>query len=291
MKTRRRSRKLRGGGENAAAIIGNEITATIVEQASTQVLRITMPPGSTIVTDQNTMSHMTGNLVTNAKMGGGDDRGQQGSGLFNAIKRAVSGESLFVNHVTNPTSEMAEITLAPTIPSAIAEITINPGDEWKLYPGALIAATNNVKVSGSINIFDNFSSSLVTGSPIYTSVSVDAGSSESGRVWISGFGGIEKRDIKASTTPFVINNGVFLAVPAKYWNTYIKVGTAGGILNSFMTSIGFVMKIQADTDANTNPTIPLYMQTINIHNFKEMIRTIAVRASDSASRTQITISE
>jgi uncharacterized protein (AIM24 family) len=268
LRNKRRTRKLRGGD------VGNaEITATIVDQASTQVLRLTMPPGAALQTDQNTMAFMTGQLKTTASMGGSRQGAQKGAGFFNAFKRIISGESFFVNQVVNQSQETAEITLSPTIPSAIAELVVQPGEEWKLYPGAMMAATPNVRVSGSLNIFENFKSSFVTGSAVYTSVSVPAGGA-AGRVWISGFGGIEKRDITPSTTPFILNNGVFLAMPAQHWGNYVKVGTAGGILDSFMTSIGFVMKIQASAEG-THPTIPLYMQTINIHNFENMIKTIA----------------
>jgi uncharacterized protein (AIM24 family) len=276
----RRIRRIRGGETKTA------ITAKIIDQASTQVLKITMPPGSAIVTDQNTMSFMTGNLTTKSSLSGGSSTAekQNGAGIFNALKRAFSGESFLMNQVVNSTDETAEITLSPTIPSAIVEIAIQPGDEWKLYPGCFIAGTSNVSVSGSINIFDNFKSSFVTGSAIYTTLRVPPGGEE-GRVWISGFGGIEKRDIKPTTTPFILNNGIFLAMPGKYWNDYVKVGTPGGILDSFLTSIGFVMKIQADNDSPSHPTIPLYLQTINVHNFKQMIRTIASEEAASARTT------
>jgi uncharacterized protein (AIM24 family) len=264
---RRRVRKTRRGGSQTPSTI----IARIVDQASTQVLNITIPPNATLITDQNTMSFMSGNLKTNAQMGGD----QNGAGIFNALKRAISGENFFVNRVTNMSNEMAEITLSPTIPSAIVEIDILPGEEWKVYPGSMIAATSNVHVSGSINIFDNFKTSFVTDTAIYTTLVVKEGDTP-GKIWLSGFGGIEKREIVPSSTPFVLNNGTFLAMPTKYWNKYVRVGTAGGILQSFTTSLGFVMKIQAPDAADQNPPkIPIYMQTLNIRNFQQMIKTIA----------------
>lgn len=263
---------------------GSGITAAIVDQASTQVVRFTMPPGSALVTDQNTMSFMTGHLVTTATMDGGER--QKGSGFFNALKRAVTGESFLINRVRNPTQEVAEMTLAPPTPSAIAEITIAPGEEWKVYPGSMMAATPNVKVTGSINIFENFKTSFVTDTAVYTTLSVPAGGTP-GRAWISGFGGIEKRDITPSSTPFVLNNGTFLAMPSRHWGTYVTVGTAGGILDSFVTNLGFVMKIQAPANDTALPTIPVYMQTLNIRNFQQMIRDIARTEAEKAKDTTI----
>jgi uncharacterized protein (AIM24 family) len=259
-----------GGADGAEE---SNITATIVDQASTQVLRLTMPPGSSVVTDQNTMSFMTGHLTTKATMDGG--------GFFNAFKRSLTGESFLINRVTNPSQEVAEMTLAPTTPSAIAEITIAPGEEWKVYPGSMMAATANVKVTGSLNIFNNFLTSFVTDTAIYTTLSVPEGGAP-GRAWISGFGGIERRDVVPSSTPFILNNGTFLAMPSRHWGTYVTVGTAGGILDSFVTDIGFVMKIRAPAGDTSPPTIPVYMQTLNVRNFQQMITTIAKAAVKNA---------
>ncbi len=256
---------------------GAEVTGTILDQASTQVLRITMPPGAALVTDQNTMAYMTGQLQTSVQMGG-QQKAQEGAGFLNALKRTFSGESFFVNQVTNPSNETAEITLAPSIPSAITEIALEPEEEWKMYPGCLLAATSNVSVSGSLNVFQNFRSSFVTGSAMYTTVKATGGP---GRAWICGFGGIEKRDITTSNTPFILNNGTFLAMPAKYWDSHVDVGTAGGILNAFLTDIGFVMKIQNRRGA-PSVTIPLYMQSLNIRNFQQMIKTIAATEAKRA---------
>ncbi len=277
-KSVQRTRRIRAhvGGDDMLGD-GSNITATIVDQASTQVLRLTLPPGSSITTDQNTMAFMSGHLVTKATMDGG--------GVLNAFKRGITGESFLINRVTNPSQEVAEITLAPTTPSAIAEITIAPGEEWKVYPGAMMATTANVKVTGSLNIFDNFFTSFVTDTAIYTTLYVPEGSTP-GRAWISGFGGIEKRDIVPTSTPFVLNNGTFLAMPSRYWGSYVSVGTSDSILDSFMSKIGFVMKIQApngQTDPAAAPTIPVYMQTLNIRNFQQMIKTIAKAEAQKAT--------
>ncbi len=268
-----------------------DVSAEILDQASTQVLRITMPPGTSIITDQNTMAFMTGNLVTSASMDGGAgvaervEKPLKGAGFLNAVKRVVTGQSFFINYVRNPTDKTAEITLSPTIPSAIAEITLEPGEEWKIYPGCVLATTANVRTTGSLKFFENFKASFVTGEAFYTSLRVAEGDTKPGRAWICGFGGIERRDIKPSETPFILNNGVFLAMPAKHWNTYVSVGTPGSILDSFMTDLGFVMKIQAPAGGGTVPTMPLYLQTLNVHNFKGMIRSIAADEARSAARS------
>lgn len=281
-KTRKQKVKQQAGAQ--------DIKATILDQASTQVLRIQVPPGASLIADQDTLAYMTGELKAVARTGGAT---ASGGGFMNAFKRAVTGQSFFVNEFTNPTNTVAEITLSPFIPSAIAELTIEPGDEWKVHPGSILAATSNVRISGSLNIFDNFRASFVTQTAVYTTVGLKEGATQSGRAWISGFGGIEQRSIQPTATPFILNNGTFLAMPTKYWNAYVDVGTPGSLLNSFMTNIGFVLKIQDKSKGTIPaPSIPLYMQSINVHNFKQMIRTIAsAEAQKAASRTTITFGE
>jgi uncharacterized protein (AIM24 family) len=249
-------------------------TAKIIDQASTQILQITLPPNTSILTNQNTMSFMSGHLKTTASIGGFQEP-QEGSGMLNALKRAVSGQSFLINKVVNPSSETAELTLSPNMPSAITELTLKPGEEWKISPGSILAATPNVAISGSLNILDNFKASFVTGTAVYSTAVVKEGTN-SGSVWITGYGGIDKRNITPSETPFILNNGIFLAMPTKHWKSYVDVGTAHGFLDSLMTNLGIVMKIQKKTsDTTPAPTFPLYMQTINIANMQKMIKTIA----------------
>ncbi len=269
---RKRSRQTTASGGAEPAI-----SAKIIDQASTQVLHITLPPNTSVLTNQNTMSFMSGHLKTTASIGGSKEpqEPQEGGGMLNALKRAVSGQSFLINKVVNPSSETAELTLSPNMPSAITQLTLKPGEEWKISPGCILAATPNVTISGSLNIIDNFKASFVTNTAVYSTALIKEGT-ESGYVWISGYGGIDKRDITPSETPFILNNGIFLAMPTKFWKAYIDVGTAHGLMDSIMTNLGIVMKIQKKkSDTNPAPTIPLYMQTINIANMQHMIKSIA----------------
>jgi uncharacterized protein (AIM24 family) len=268
------------GGKPAPVLGQGDIQATIMDQASTQILRISIPPGKSIVADQNTMSYMTGDIKPNARTGGT----MEGAGVLNGLKRVFTRQTFFINEFINAGQSTSEITLSPSIPSAIAEISIQPGEEWKVYPGCILAATSNVRISGTLNIFENFRASFITQTAVYSTVGLKEGEMTPGRAWISGFGGIETRNITPSTTPFILNNGTFLAMPARYWNDYVDVGTPTGIVQSFLTNIGFVMKIM-DRGKNPNPppTFPIYMQTINIHNFKNMIQSIAATEAQKAT--------
>lgn len=265
---------MRAGGNNAAvAAAPAEIVATIEDQASTQVIKFTIPPSLSLITDQNTMSYMDASLSTDSTAGS--------TGLFGMLKRGLAGESVLSNIVTNKGTRPAELVLAPPMVGAIVELKINPGEKWKLYPGSFMAATPNIKVSGSINILKNLSSMFVSGSASYTTVEVNEGTAP-GRVWIYGYGGISKKTV--TTDPLIINNGVFLAIPSKLadgtaiWDKHVKVEPYGGLVTSFLTNIGFVMKIQPAPSHE----IPVYMQTVNIENLKGIISTIARNEAHAA---------
>jgi uncharacterized protein (AIM24 family) len=228
-----------------------------------------IPPGGSLITDQNTLAYMSGHLKTNASTG---------TGLWNAIKRGITGESFLSNIVSNPSQETAELVLAPPLAGAIVELTVQPGELWRLYPGSFLAATPNVKISGSLNMFDSFRVSFVMDTFVYTSVEVPAGS-DAGRVWIYGFGGIEKKTITPTTVPYILNNGTFLAMPHKtaqgnLWDSYVSVGTPGSLTQAFLTNIGLVMKIQTK-EGQTTTEFPLYTQTLNIENLKRFVGDIA----------------
>jgi uncharacterized protein (AIM24 family) len=268
----RRRGKTRTKPSSQHAGQNQDIQATILDQASTQILRISIPPGKSILADQNTMSYMTGDLVPTARTGGA----MEGAGFWSGVKRLATRQSFFINHFENKGNSLGEITLSPAIPSAIAEISIQPGEEWKVYPGCVLAATSNVKISGTLNIFENFRASFVTDTAVYSTVGLKKDETTPGRVWITGFGGIETRNITPTETPFILNNGTFLAMPARYWNDYVDVGKPTSLIQTFLTNIGFVMKIvDRGKSKEPVPTFPLYTQTINIHNFKNMIQTIA----------------
>ena len=275
------------GGVNENPIALKPINAVILDQASTQTLQLKIPPGGSILTNQNTMMYMEGSLTTSAKV----------SGIWNAIRRGIAGQSVLSNLVTNSGDAEAEILLAPSLPGAVVELTIRPGESWKIFPGSFLAGTANLRLTGSLDLFNNFTASFVGGNLTYTVLEVPKGGVD-GRAWIYGFGGVKEHSIRPSVTPFILNNGSFLAMPSvaadgtDYWKRYITVGTPQGLLNAFLTAVGFVIKVR-DDGKGAAPLIPIYTQTLNIENFKGFVREIArtealaVRSGSSHSIHQI----
>lgn len=245
------------------------------------VLNFSMAPGTSLITNQETMSYMDGGLVTEAQLGDG--------GIWGGIKRGLAGSSVLQNMVSNPTTSVRKITLSPLLHGSVVQIDIKSGETWRFSDKSFIACTPNLTVSGNLNIFKNFRLIFVGENLVYTTVKADKGTE--GTVWVSSFGGIVKHDMDmgtADTVPLFINNGCFLGMLENngiidFWDDYVDVGTAHGLFSAMFTQLGWVMKIQ-----DTNPPkhagpvrCTVLTQSLNPHNFERYIANIAKQTTSS----------
>ena len=263
-------------GEKTAGVSGtfSNLGAKIENVNGYDILKFTMSPGASVVTNQETMSYMDGGLSTEATMGS--------SGFFGAILRGFTGSSVLQNSVTNPTQNTLKMVLSPLLQGSILQIDIKPGETWRFADKSFLACTPNLNVSGNVNIFSNFRMMFVGENLTYTTVSSQG---SAGTVWVSSFGAIEKHDIAMGTgsnVPLFINNGCFLGMldnngSINFWNDYVSVGTANGLFSAMFTQLGWVMKIQ-DSLPPKRPgpiTCTVFTQSLNPHNFEKYIASIA----------------
>jgi uncharacterized protein (AIM24 family) len=240
-----------------------------------------MAPGTSLITNQETMSYMDGGLVTEAQLGDG--------GIWGGIKRGLAGSSVLQNMVSNPTTSVRKITLSPLLHGSVVQIDIKSGETWRFSDKSFIACTPNLTVSGNLNIFRNFRLIFVGENLVYTTVTADKGTE--GTVWVSSFGGIVKHDMDMGTTdtvPLFINNGCFLGMldnngVIDFWEDYVDVGTAHGLFSAMFTQLGWIMKIQ-DTNPPKHPgpvRCTVLTQSLNPHNFERYIANIARSTSSS----------
>jgi uncharacterized protein (AIM24 family) len=247
------------------------------------VLKFSMAPNASVITNQETMSYMDGGLSTSATVGS--------SGVFGALLRGITGASFLQNSVVNPTGNTLKMVLSPLLQGSIIQIDIKAGETWRFADKSFMACTPNLNVSGNINIFSNFRLMFVGENLTYTTVSATTGP---GSVWISSFGAIEKHEMAmgtGSTVPLFINNGCFLGMldnngAIDFWNDYVTVGTANGLFSAMFTQLGWVMKIQ-DTSPPRRPApvqCTVLTQSLNPHNLEKYIAHIAQKVVDK-SRT------
>ncbi|MCY4402996.1 MAG: TIGR00266 family protein [Candidatus Poribacteria bacterium] len=120
-------------------IIGNDI----------QVVEVELDRGETIVAEAGAMNWMEEDITFEAKMGdgtGGDD-GLMGK-FFSAGKRALTGESLFMTHFTNTSSDKRRVAFAAPYPGHIIPIDLEQiGGELTCQKDAFLCAALGTELS------------------------------------------------------------------------------------------------------------------------------------------------
>ena len=114
-----------------------------------QVVEIELDLGETIVAEAGAMNWMEEDIVYEAKMGDGSggDEGLMGK-LFSAGKRALSGESVFMTHFTNTSSNKRRVAFAAPYPGHIIPIDLAQiGGELMCQKDAFLCAALGTEVS------------------------------------------------------------------------------------------------------------------------------------------------
>ena len=114
-----------------------------------QVVEIELDLDETIVAEAGAMNWMEEDIVYEAKMGDGSkgDEGLMGK-LFSAGKRALSGESVFMTHFTNTSSNKRRVAFAAPYPGHIIPIDLTQIDgELMCQKDAFLCAALGTEVS------------------------------------------------------------------------------------------------------------------------------------------------
>ena len=262
----------------------SNIGAKIVNKNGYDTLECNLEPGASMITNQDTLCYMEAGIVPSVTTGS--------SGVSGMFRRAVTGSSFFQNAVMNSAQEPRKIVFSPLLEGSILQVIIEPGETYRFADKTFLACSPNLQVSGNLNIFRNFRMSFVNGNLTYVTV---AAAATAGVVWISGYGGVERHEIilGANSKPLFINNGCFLGMLSNkenidYWKDYTTLHLPGGVFNSFMTNIGFMMQI-----GDKNPKTPLrpsgklivYTQTLNPRNLEEYVDRIARKETGNSGDT------
>ena len=114
-----------------------------------QVVEIELDLDETIVAEAGAMNWMEEDIVYETKMGDGSkgDEGLMGK-LFSAGKRALSGESVFMTHFTNTSSNKRRVAFAAPYPGHIIPIDLTQIDgELMCQKDAFLCAALGTEVS------------------------------------------------------------------------------------------------------------------------------------------------
>jgi uncharacterized protein (TIGR00266 family) len=114
-----------------------------------QTVEVELDPGETVIAEAGAMNWMEDGIAFEAKMGDGSepDRGFMGK-LFEAGKRAVTGESLFMTHFTNTGRDTKRVAFSAPYPGKIIPVDMSKvGGELICQKDAFLCAALGTKVT------------------------------------------------------------------------------------------------------------------------------------------------
>ncbi|WP_321491330.1 TIGR00266 family protein [uncultured Desulfobacter sp.] len=114
-----------------------------------QAVEVELDPGETVIAEAGAMNWMEQGIAFEAKMGDGSeaDKGIMGK-LFNAGKRVLTGESLFLTHFTNQSHGKKRVAFSAPYPGKIIPVDMAAiGGQLICQKDAFLCAALGTKVS------------------------------------------------------------------------------------------------------------------------------------------------
>lgn len=199
-----------------------------------------LAPGETIIAESDAMSSMSASLDMVAKFNGG---------LFGGLLRKFfGGESLFVNHFTNNTSQTLTLHLTQATPGDIEIKELDGNTSYCIQGGSYIASEKGVKLGVKWAGFGSF----IGGEGLFKLVV-----SGTGKVIFGAYGGLLEKEINGE---YIVDTGHLVAYEP---GMKLKPQLAGGIFSSFFGGEGFVTRIEGQGK--------IYIQTRNISGLASWI--------------------
>lgn len=113
-----------------------------------QVVEVELDPTETVIAEAGAMNWMDAGIEFEAKLGDGSepDKGLLGK-LFDAGKRAITGESLFMTHFTNRGSDLKRVAFAAPYPGKIIPLNMAEiGGQIICQKGSFLCAALGTKI-------------------------------------------------------------------------------------------------------------------------------------------------
>ncbi len=213
----------------------------ILAKPSYSALRCVMSKGETIHAESGAMLAMDATAEIAGTMKGG---------LWSGIKRAVlTSESFFVSTITSKADD-TEVYLAPRAPGDLQAIELK-GSEYIVQGGSFLASTEGVETDAKFSGWKGF----LSGEGLFMIKATGTGT-----IFVSSFGGILSREVKAGEK-FVVDNGHIVAFDASMRYDIESVGSG---------TFGFVTTGEGLACIFEGPGT-VYLQTRNLATFAETL--------------------
>ncbi|MCL1831883.1 MAG: TIGR00266 family protein [Oscillospiraceae bacterium] len=115
----------------------------ITSNSAFPMAEITLAQGENIKICRGGMVYHRGDVTLEGKLNTADGKGGVGGAIKAMARSTVSGESMWITHVTANTSD-AKITIAPPVPGCIKELQIGGNVQWRLSDGVFLACDASV---------------------------------------------------------------------------------------------------------------------------------------------------
>lgn len=184
-------------------------------------LHVDLAPGESFIAESDAMASMSAEMEMKAKFNGGFFRG--------VGKKMFAGESLFVNEFSNPTQKTLRLTLTQGFPGDIMMMDLKEGENFYMQPGAYICSEKSVKLKMKWAGFHSW----FGGEGLFR-LKVEG----PGKFVFGAYGGLIEKEIDGE---LIVDTDHLVAYPPGF---EIKTQLSGGLISSFTSGEGFVMRVK-----------------------------------------------
>ena len=201
---------------------GGTVPHEITHGPSFAMLRVDLPPGTTVIAEAGAMvarhQHVNMEVKMNSPRGAGFFTKLKGF-LIAMIRKMVGGETFFVNHFS-ATGQPGSVWIAPAMTGQITYRRMN-GESLVLSTGAYLCSSGDVDMKLK---FGGLRGLLAKEGAFFLEISGH------GDLWFTSYGGIEAIDVNGS---YLVDNGHLVGYEGQLT---FNIRSAGGGLMGFVAS-------------------------------------------------------
>jgi uncharacterized protein (TIGR00266 family) len=204
------------------AMMQSSVQHTIEHGPSFAMLSVNLNPGQTLVAEAGSMVARSTHVAMEVKMNAGPRAGFFGKVkaiLIAFVRKAVGGETFFVNHFSAP--QPGRVWIAPGLSGQIRHRLMGPQEKLVLSSGAYLCSVGELDIAMK---FGGLKSLLAKEGAFMLEVSGP------GELWFTSYGGIQTIDVNGA---FIVDNGHLVGYEG---NLQMNIKSAGGGLMGFMAS-------------------------------------------------------
>lgn len=197
----------------------NKVSTELIGSNSFRMLKVNLATNQSITVEPGAMASQHAQIQVATEMNGN---------IFSALgSKIFGGESFFINHYTNRSSQMATLHITQPTPGDIFEKQLN-GETIFIEAGAFIARTSGIR---SETVWAGITS-LFAGEGLFR-----LKYSGYGTLWFGSYGAVFEKELDGD---LIVDSGHLIAYPP---HMKLKLKLAGGLFSSFFSKEGFVLKI------------------------------------------------